>query len=99
MTDLTIQPDELLLAIEAAQERILAAIAGPLGSEEVPVAAALGRVAAAAVRATTDLPPWDNSAMDGYAVHVAPTWPAPPSSCRSSCAWSARPPPAARSGP
>jgi molybdopterin molybdotransferase len=71
MTDLTIQPDELLLAIEAAQERILAAIAGPLGSEEVPVTAALGRVAAAAVRATTDLPPWDNSAMDGYAVHVA----------------------------
>jgi molybdenum cofactor synthesis domain-containing protein len=32
---------------------------------------ALGRVAAARVLATTDLPPWDNSAMDGYALRAA----------------------------
>ena len=40
-------------------------------AETVPIEAALGRVAAAEVRATTDLPPWDNSAMDGYAVRGA----------------------------
>ena len=32
---------------------------------------ALGRVLAAAVVSTTALPPWDNSAMDGYAIRSA----------------------------
>lgn len=71
MTDVAIQPDAPLLSVEAAREQILAAIAGPLASEEVSVSLALGRIAAIAVRATTDLPPWDNSAMDGYAVRAA----------------------------
>ncbi len=34
---------------------------------------ALGRVLAEPVTSTTDLPPWDNSAMDGYAVRAADT--------------------------
>jgi molybdopterin molybdotransferase len=34
---------------------------------------ALGRVLAEPVMSTTDLPPWDNSAMDGYAVRAADT--------------------------
>ncbi len=60
-----------LLPVEAAREQILAAIAGPLPTEEVQITAALGRVVAVDARATTDLPPWDNSAMDGYAVLAA----------------------------
>jgi molybdopterin molybdotransferase len=62
---------EPLLSVEAAQERVLAALGGPLPTEAVDPEAALGRVLAAPVVATTDLPPWDNSAMDGYAVRAS----------------------------
>jgi molybdopterin molybdotransferase len=41
------------------------------GSETVPLAAALGRVASRDVAADTDLPPWDVSAMDGFACRAA----------------------------
>ncbi|BDG05561.1 molybdopterin molybdotransferase MoeA [Anaeromyxobacter oryzae] len=44
-----------------------------LGSESVPVLAAVGRVLAADVEAPWDMPLWDNSAMDGYAVRAADT--------------------------
>lgn len=54
-------------AFEEAREIILAHVA-PLGREEVPLPAADGRVLAEEVRAPRDMPPWDNSAMDGYAV-------------------------------
>lgn len=60
-----------LLSVEDARGRILARISGPVASEDVLVTEALGRVVAAQARATTDLPPWDNSAMDGYAVRAA----------------------------
>lgn len=40
-------------------------------SEEIPLAAAVGRVLAAPVVGTADFPYWDNSAMDGYAVRFA----------------------------
>ena len=43
----------------------------PLGSERVRVGAALGRVLAEDVVAVVDLPGFDNSAMDGYAVRAA----------------------------
>ncbi|MDX9708023.1 MAG: molybdopterin molybdotransferase MoeA [Trichloromonas sp.] len=43
----------------------------PLPPTEVPLADALGRVAAAPVQARWDLPPADNSAMDGYAFAFA----------------------------
>ena len=39
-----------------------------LASEPLPATAALGRVLATDVTALRDHPPWDNSAMDGYAV-------------------------------
>ena len=39
-----------------------------LGAEDVTLAEALGRVLAEDVRADGDLPPFDRSAMDGYAV-------------------------------
>jgi molybdopterin molybdotransferase len=37
-------------------------------TEDVPLEAALGRVLARAVVSPLDVPPWDNTAMDGYAV-------------------------------
>lgn len=40
-------------------------------SESVALDAALGRVLAESAVAATDVPPWDNSAMDGYAVRSA----------------------------
>jgi molybdopterin molybdotransferase len=42
-----------------------------LGPETVAIPAALSRVLAEAIDATRDLPPADNSAMDGYAVRAA----------------------------
>jgi molybdopterin molybdotransferase len=51
----------------------LFALAHPLGSETVPLLQAHGRVLAEDVAATRDQPPFDGSAMDGYAVaEVAP---------------------------
>ncbi|HXI46174.1 MAG TPA: gephyrin-like molybdotransferase Glp [Candidatus Acidoferrales bacterium] len=61
-----------LMRVEEAQARILALLGTPAaGTDEVAVEAALGRVLAAPVVAATALPPWDNSAMDGYAVVAA----------------------------
>jgi molybdopterin molybdotransferase len=55
-----------------ATELVLAA-AAPLAVERVPLAEAAGRVAAEAGRSAVDLPPFDRSAMDGYAVRAADT--------------------------
>jgi molybdopterin molybdotransferase len=45
----------------------------PLDAEDVPVAHAAGRVVAERALAVADLPPFDSSAMDGYAVRAADT--------------------------
>jgi len=45
----------------------------PLAAEDVPIARAAGRVVAELALAVTDLPPFDSSAMDGYAVRAADT--------------------------
>ncbi|HTO75005.1 MAG TPA: gephyrin-like molybdotransferase Glp [Thermoanaerobaculia bacterium] len=42
----------------------------PLGTEEIPLAEASERVLARAVRADVDWPPFETSAMDGYAVRL-----------------------------
>lgn len=62
-----------LLPLEQALERLLAqAAAEPLVDSEVVVAAAAaGRVLAEALVSAIDLPPWPNSAMDGYALRLA----------------------------
>ena len=59
-----------LLTFEEALERVLAR-ARPLPAELVPVAEAGGRVTAEEVCARVDLPPFDSSAMDGFAVRAA----------------------------
>ena len=53
-----------------ASEKILARIT-TLDEEMVPTRELLGRVPTHAVRAPLAMPPWDNSAMDGYAVRAA----------------------------
>ena len=55
------------LPFDQALARILGH-ASPLPSETVPLDEALGRALAGDVLAPAPLPPWDNSAMDGYAV-------------------------------
>jgi molybdopterin molybdotransferase len=60
-----------LIDIATARERVLAAVE-PLSTEDVPLREALGRVLAADVSAEEDLPPFDSSAMDGYAVIAGP---------------------------
>ncbi|MFP5246086.1 MAG: molybdopterin molybdotransferase MoeA, partial [Thermoanaerobaculia bacterium] len=58
-----------MLKVEEAQARVMAEIAvGP--AEPVPFDAALGRVLREDVTAVRDLPPADNSGMDGYAVRA-----------------------------
>jgi molybdopterin molybdotransferase len=59
-----------LLAVEDARARTLA-LASPLPMEWARLDEALGRGLAAELRAQRTLPPWDNSAMDGYAVRAA----------------------------
>jgi molybdopterin molybdotransferase len=61
-----------LLTIDDALTRVLASVR-PLGAEAVAVSAAAGRVLAAPATAIVDLPPFDSSAMDGYAVRAADT--------------------------
>ncbi|MFI8747853.1 gephyrin-like molybdotransferase Glp [Pseudomonas sp. NPDC077186] len=62
-----------LLPMEAALARLLAlAEAAPIAQQEsVALADADGRVLAEPLLAALDLPPWDNSAMDGYALRLA----------------------------
>ena len=60
-----------LLTVEEALDRVFAAIAGPTEPELAWLSEALGRVAAEPVASPISLPPWDNSAMDGYAIRAA----------------------------
>ena len=59
-----------LLPVEEARERALA-LASPLPIEWVRLEEALGRALGQELLAQRTLPPWDNSAMDGYAVRSA----------------------------
>jgi molybdopterin molybdotransferase len=53
-------------------ERLIGERVAPVSeTERVPLRGARGRVAAANVKAPLDLPPFDNSAVDGYAVRHA----------------------------
>jgi molybdopterin molybdotransferase len=61
-----------MLSVEEALARVLTGIP-VLGSETVSLPAGLGRVLAEGIVAARDLPPWDNSAMDGYALRAVDT--------------------------
>ncbi|HEU4438265.1 MAG TPA: gephyrin-like molybdotransferase Glp [Methylomirabilota bacterium] len=57
-----------MISVRDAQARILAQVDRVAPPEVIPVGSALGRVLAEDVRAAFDVPPTDNSAVDGYAV-------------------------------
>ncbi len=65
MTDL-----QTLLSVDDALERILGGFA-PLPAQDIPLAQALGLVAAEDVLARDNVPGFDNSAYDGYALRAA----------------------------
>lgn len=56
-----------MLEFHEARRRLLA-FATPLGAERVELRRAAGRVLARAIRSAVDIPRFENSAMDGYAV-------------------------------
>ncbi|MCB5410506.1 molybdopterin molybdotransferase MoeA [Pseudogemmobacter faecipullorum] len=60
-----------MMPVDEAMARIMA-LAPELAHEEIPLAAAAGRWLARAVTAERDQPPFDASAMDGYALACAP---------------------------
>jgi molybdopterin molybdotransferase len=60
-----------LLSVDEALAQMLAQARPVAEVEEVPTLEATGRVLARAQRSTIDVPPMDNSAMDGFAVRVA----------------------------
>lgn len=61
-----------MLTVEEALDAILTRITR-LATERVDVVAALGRVLAEPIVSRRRIPPWANSAMDGYAVRAADT--------------------------
>ncbi|WP_066460995.1 molybdopterin molybdotransferase MoeA [Sanguibacter suarezii] len=69
-----------MITVEDQLTHVLAGLE-PLGTEELPLAAALGRTLAVDLRSRTDIPVFDNSAMDGFAVrhhdvaHASPEHP------------------------
>ena len=72
------KPAATVLTVAQARQRILQRIA-PLDPEEVPFNQAAGRVLAEEVRSERDVPPFANSAMDGYAVRAIDVRTASPS--------------------
>ena len=60
-----------LMSVEQALERLLAAAQPTTAIETVPLMTALGRVLAEDQQSTVDVPPADNSAMDGFALRFA----------------------------
>ncbi len=66
---------QALIPLDEAWSRLQAALiqagAGPRATEGLPTEHALGRVLAQDLVSTVDVPPHDNSAMDGYALRLA----------------------------
>ena len=57
-----------LIPVEQAREQLMAAVAPLRATEVIALEQACGRVLAEVANAQIDLPPCDNSAMDGYAL-------------------------------
>lgn len=59
------------LSVDAARLRAIAAACPVTGQEMLPLEQAVGRATATPIMATHALPPFDNSAMDGYALRLS----------------------------
>ncbi len=66
------EPPVDMLPVEDALGRILD-LCEPLATETLPIDAAVGQVLAESIVAPFDIPPLDNTAMDGYAVQSGST--------------------------
>ncbi len=64
---MTQQPPNMNLSVDEALERILQRVP-VLEPVSVPLSQAFGLILAEEVRSPADLPGWDNSAVDGFAV-------------------------------
>lgn len=64
-------PASPLIDPDVALQRLLAAASAISETETLPLSSALGRVLVQEVRSTIDVPPADNTAMDGYALRSA----------------------------
>ncbi len=79
---MTMRPFQSTISIDDARRIIHDAVRPIERTERVPLVEGRGRVLAAAVRATADVPPFSRAAMDGYAViardleHASPSSPA-----------------------
>ena len=60
-----------LLSLDDALEKMLSQVTTQCIATRVPLTAAAGRITAADVSSPVQVPPFDNSAMDGYAVRLA----------------------------
>ncbi|WIM06040.1 MAG: molybdopterin molybdotransferase MoeA [Candidatus Nitricoxidivorans perseverans] len=60
-----------MLTFEEALEQLLASARKLKGEDRVPLGAAAGRILAQPLASSINVPPLDNSAMDGYAVRVS----------------------------
>jgi len=61
-----------LLSVEQAREKILSQLQ-PVGTETIPLTACANRILAADIVAADDLPLFDNSSMDGFAIQAGDT--------------------------
>jgi molybdopterin molybdotransferase len=68
--------DEILVPLAEVQQLVLDAVR-PLPATGIPIGDAVGTVTAEDVVAVEDVPPFPNTAMDGYAVRALETVPAP----------------------
>jgi len=66
-----------LISADDALARLLAAVSPSGRTETVPTPEAWGRVLARDIVSSVNVPPEDNSAMDGYAIRIADLVPAP----------------------
>lgn len=75
MNDTTVDccadPSQKLLSLEQGRQRILDAVPAVADHEQLHLHAALNRVLAEPVVSAIDVPPFANSAMDGYAIRHA----------------------------
>ncbi|MFQ5643374.1 MAG: gephyrin-like molybdotransferase Glp [Thiogranum sp.] len=67
-TDCCASPGQKLLSVEQGRERILQAVTTVSATEQLHLRAAMGRILARPVASSVDVPPFANSAMDGYAL-------------------------------
>jgi molybdopterin molybdotransferase len=57
-----------LTPLSQALDDLRSRVSSVVGTETVPLIDAIGRILAEDIRADSDVPPHDNSAVDGYAI-------------------------------